>query len=115
MRPATGKIGPQFLDLLDRGARNDLIVRVHHRFEDDRVARINVQDRRLRIVEPAPLGRFHGRRKNMNFAGIPLCRNQTKLFLFRSRSRHEWQRGRRALRCGSRRALRCGCRRRWRR
>ena len=45
MRPAAWIIGAQLLDLLDGDAGHDLVVGVHHRFDDDRVAGIDAQHR----------------------------------------------------------------------
>src|SRR5207302_1896623 len=49
----------------DRGAGNDLVVAMHHGFQRDAVAGTHAQHRRLRIVEPAPLGGFKRRRQEM--------------------------------------------------
>ena len=75
VRTAAGKVGAQFLDLLDGRPRHHLIVRMHHCLEDDRIARIDTQDGWLGVVEPAPLCRFHRRRQKVNLAGVSLGRD----------------------------------------
>ncbi len=68
VRTAPREVGAQLLDLLDRHAGKDLVVRMHHRLHDDGVAGIDLQHRRLRIVEPAPLRGLERRRQDMDFA-----------------------------------------------
>ena len=86
---AARKVGAQFLDLFDGRPRDHLIVRMHHRLEDDRIAGSDVQDGRLGVVEPAPLRRFHRRGQKMNFAGVALRRDGPQLLLVRRRRRRE--------------------------
>jgi len=70
MRPAAGKIGARFLDLLDGRARNDLIVAVHHRFQHDSVAGLDAKHRRLGVVEPAPLRGLKRGRQQMHLLAV---------------------------------------------
>ena len=115
VRSAAGKIGAQFLDLVDRHPGHDLVVRVHHRLEHDRIAGRDIQHRRLRIVEPAPLRGFHRRRQQVNLARKAPDQDQPQLVLIRGDGWHKgqdsgrWRRGgsrwcgRRGRRGGSRR------------
>ena len=75
VRPASGEIGAQLLDLLDGRARNHLIVAVHHRFHHDGVAGMDAQHRRLGIVEPAPLRGFERRRQQMHLLAVRQTHN----------------------------------------
>ena len=97
VRASARIIGAQLLDLLDGRPRHDLVVRMHHRLEHDRVARVDVQHRRLGIVEPAPLCRFHRGRQQMDLAGKPFRGDYAQVFLVRSRSRRKGHRFRRSL------------------
>jgi hypothetical protein len=89
VRPPSRIIGAQFLDLVDGGARHDLIVRVHHGLEHDGVARVHVQHRRLGVVEPAPLGGVHGGRQHVGLAGKTLGIEDAQLLLIGRRRRNE--------------------------
>ena len=60
--------GANLREVLQRFARHELVVKVHHRFHDDGVAGLNRQHWLLRVVVPAPLGGLHGRRKDVNLA-----------------------------------------------
>ena len=102
VRSASREVRAQFLDLLDRRAGHDLVVRVHHRLEHDGVAGIDVQHGRLRIVEPAPLRRFHRRGQEMRLAAQAFGRHEPQLLLVGRRRRNRRHDGG----CGSRRSRR---------
>ena len=69
MRAATRVVGTQFLEIFNRLARHDLVVRVHHGFHHYRVTRINGEHRCLRVVKPAPLCGLQRGGQQVHFAG----------------------------------------------
>ncbi len=81
------RVRAALLDLLDRHAGHELVVRMHHRLEQDGVAGIDVQHRRLGVVEPAPLRGLQGRRQHVDLAGVAFGLEQAKLLLLGGRSR----------------------------
>src|ERR1700680_562554 len=66
-----------------------------------------MQNGRLGVVEPTPLGRFDRRRQDMHPSGITLCLQQTELLLIGGGGRREWHDRRCALRRGG--CWRRGC------
>ncbi len=90
MGTATRIIGPQLLDLVDRSAWHDLVVRMHHRLEQDRITRLDVQHGRLGIVEPAPLGGIAGGGQHVHGAGITFGGEDAQPLLLGRRGWREW-------------------------
>ena len=103
VRPATGEIGAQLLDLLDGGAWHHLIVAVHHRFQHDGVTGIARAAPAAAHCRTSPIAWFRA----SPAAHAPSCRSayhNAELGIGRPDGGIGDGRGRRELRRSSRRA-----------